>query len=430
MVQRSYVAWKKRLVGNITCPNCWHGFPPEDIKYIARQLTDDPVLGSTEYLRFSPTRFTVEGLALDPQGQPTGDLACPRCHLQIPELMLEVPPLIISLIGSPASGKSYFLASMASHLRKLMTRANLSFTDASPASNQAIREYENTLFGDPTSTTLTQIRKTETDDLKLYKKPVIDGMEKRCPIPLQFSIWPTKDHPNYAQAHLIGRVLVLYDNAGEDFLPGAEDHNSEAVKHLAKSDVVFMLFDPTQEAPLRSFCRSNDPQISHGLRPSGSPPILVRQETLLREAAVRARHFLGLSQNEPLNKPLIVIIPKFDILQDLPGISIDQEPYLGMEEGHSIRLQMADIERNSEAIRTFLRKHCPDFLATADAFSRRVCYIPVSSLGCSPTLVKRGDVKFYGFRPVDIKPKWVTVPVLYSLAKWANILLNNACRNG
>jgi hypothetical protein len=431
IVRASNVVWKKHLVSKITCPYCWREFPTEDIKYIARhpELIGDPVLGANEYLRFSPTRFTVEGQALDPRSQPTADLACPRCHLQISELMLEVPPLVVSLIGSPASGKSYFLATMTHQLRTLLPRANLAFTDAAPAFNRAIREYEETLFGDPTSVVPTEIRKTQADDPSLYKMATIDGVPTRIPLPLQFSIWPTREHVNFSQPYRIGRVLVLYDNAGEDFLPGAEDRGSEAVKHLARSDIIFMLFDPTQESRLRSLCNAGDPQVSRGVRPAGGPPILVHQETILREAAVRARRFLGTPQSEPLNKPLIVIIPKFDIMTNLPEVSIDQEPYVGLENDGGMRLKAAEVERASDAIRAFLRKRCPEFVATAESLSHLVRYVAVSSLGGSPVVVERGETKFYGIRPVDIKPCWVTVPVLYSLTRWANILFSDRKRS-
>jgi|WetSurMetagenome_2_1015567.scaffolds.fasta_scaffold85201_1 hypothetical protein len=432
MVRTSNVVWKKRLVGKITCPYCWREFPAEDIQYIARhpELVGDPVLGANEYLRFSPARFTVEGHAMDPRGQPTADLACPRCHLQISEMMLEVPPLVISLIGSPASGKSYFLATMAHQLRMLMPQANLTFTDAAPAFNRAIREYEETLFGDPTSLDPTEIRKTQADDPSLHKVATIDGVPTRIPLPLQFSIWPTREHVNYGQPHRIGRVLILYDNAGEDFLPGAEDRASEAVKHLARSDIIFMLFDPTQESRLRGMCDAGDPQVSGRIRPAGGPPLVVHQETILREAAVRARRLLGTPQSQPLDKPIVIIIPKFDTLSCLPEVSLDREPYSGLDGSNGgMRLKMADVERASDAIRGFLRQRCPDFVATAESLSHLVRYVAVSSLGRSPELVERGGTKFYGIRPVDIKPRWVTVPVIYSLTKWASILFSDRKRS-
>ena len=33
-----------------------------------------------------------EGEAIDPRGSASSDLACPRCHLQIPDAMVEIPP--------------------------------------------------------------------------------------------------------------------------------------------------------------------------------------------------------------------------------------------------------------------------------------------------------------------------------------------------
>ena len=52
------MAWGRRLLTKLTCPNCWHTLPPEDILFIAKhpELLGDPVLGSDEYLRFAPTR--------------------------------------------------------------------------------------------------------------------------------------------------------------------------------------------------------------------------------------------------------------------------------------------------------------------------------------------------------------------------------------
>ncbi|MBE3071148.1 MAG: hypothetical protein IMZ66_13015 [Planctomycetes bacterium] len=418
----SVLAWKRRLVKKITCPNCWHEFPPEDIHYIARSL-GDPVLGPNEYLRFSPTRFTVSGAALDPAGHATVDLACPRCHLQVPELLLEVPSLIISLIGSPASGKSYFLTTMTYLLRSLLPQADLKFTDACPESNSVIREYEDTLFSSAAPAEPVQIRKTDPDDPRLYKFATISGISIRFPMPLQFSIWPTDTHPNYDQAQRIGRVLVLYDNAGEDFLPGAAEPSSAVIRHLARCDILFTLLDPSQEGRLKRLCDEHDPQIAYGLRPQGGPAGVPRQEVILTTAANHARRYLGVTHSEPLDKPLIVIIPKADLVARRIGIDLDHEPYAPAEDGQSLRLRCTEVERTSAVLREFLRKECPDFVATAESLSRMVCYIPVSSLGCSPVMVERGSTKFYGIRPADLAPKWVTVPLMYCLTKWGKNIL-------
>jgi len=362
---------------------------------------------------------------------PSSDIACPRCHLQICEALLEVPPLFVSIIGSPASGKSYFLTTMAWQLRALLPRAGLSFSDADPIANSPIHEYEHTLFLNTKPDRPTEIRKTDPDDPRLYKTAAVDGVPIRFPLPLQFLVWPTPEHPSYAMAHRVGRVVVLYDNSGEDFRPGIEDARSAAIQHLARSAILFMLLDPTQEPRLREFCRSDDPQLTHGLRPDADgPSVTLRQETILKEAAVRMRRYLGVSQTKRFKKPLIIIVPKFDILEGLGGVSLAEEPYSGMNEGDKapVRLKIAAVERASAALREILREHCPEFVATAENVSEIVRYIPVSSFGRSPEFVRDGNKSFYGIRPRDIKSQWVTVPLLYCLCKWGQVLLASTDR--
>lgn len=418
--------WRKRLVKRIACPSCWHEFPPEDVMYISRSgdLRGDPVLGADEFRRFRPVHFTVAGEAVDNRGIATTLLACPRCHLPIHELLAEVPPLFISLIGPPASGKSYFLATMVYGLRtNVLPAAGLRLQDADPAANSIIRDYEDILFSNPQPDKPTEIPKTDPTSPQLYRRATIDGMEVRFPLPFQFSIWPTEEHPSYAEAERIGRVLVLYDNAGEDFLPGSSELNSEAVRHLAQSDILLMMFDPTQEMRLHEFCKSGDPQVAHGIHPDGRGPVIARQETILTEAAKRMRNYLHMSHTEPLGKPIIVVVPKFDALGDLPDVSIDVEPYVQARDDHLIRLDMPRVEEVSDNVRQFLKQKCPDFVATAESLSNMVRYIPVSSLGCSPVRVTDGDRRFYGVRPMDIRPKWVTVPMLYCMTRWADVIL-------
>ena len=427
------VAWGKRLIAKVTCPNCWHQFVPEDVLFVGKHpdLPDDPVLTGNEIIRFPPTRFTVKGEALDPRGVPSSDIACPRCHLQISEALLEVPPLFVSMIGSPASGKSYLLTTMTWQLRSLLPRAGLAFSDADPIANSPIHEYEHTLFLNPQRDRPTEIRKTDPDDPRLYKMAAVDGVPIRFPLPLQFLVWPTPEHPSYAMAYRVGRVIVLYDNSGEDFRPGMEDVRSAAIQHLARSAILFMLLDPTQEPRLREFCRADDPQLTQGLRPgTDAAAVTLRQETILKEAAVRMRRYLGVSQTQRFRKPLVVIVPKFDILEGLSGISIKGEPYSGLNDGDTgpVRLKVADVEWASAVLRKVLQQYCPEFVATAESLSEIVTYIPVSSFGRSPEFVRGGNQSFYGIRPRDIRPQWVTVPLLYCMSKWGQLVLASTDR--
>jgi hypothetical protein len=185
-----------------------------------------------------------------------------------------------------------------------------------------------------------------------------------------------------------------------------------------------------QEPRLKGLFRSDDPQLIHGLRPDAGPAVVVRQETLLKEAAVRMRRYLGISQTARLQKPLIVILPKSDIFGSLPGVSIAEEPYSGLKEKGPVRLRLADVEQTSERIRDILKEHCPEFVATAESTSELVRYIPVSSFGRSPELIVPGDpTKGYGIRPQDIRSQWVTVPLLYCFCRWGQLVLCSTDRH-
>ena len=98
--------------GAHVCPVCWTRFDAGDALSIAvhENLRGDPILGSDARLRFQPTRFNDQGLALDPMGLACTDIACPHCRRQLPPGYLERPHRIISLIGAPSAGKSYYLA--------------------------------------------------------------------------------------------------------------------------------------------------------------------------------------------------------------------------------------------------------------------------------------------------------------------------------
>src|SRR5437763_742231 len=151
------------LRNRVTCPHCWHVFAPENALWVAQHpdLVGDPRLGADQPQRFLPTRFTVEGAALDSRGFACHGLACPHCHLSVPRAMFEMEPVFLSVLGAPASGKSYFLASMTWMLRSTLPKHfGLAFGDADPVSNNRLQEYEELQFLNPNQDALVAIEKT------------------------------------------------------------------------------------------------------------------------------------------------------------------------------------------------------------------------------------------------------------------------------
>jgi hypothetical protein len=111
---------------------------------------------------------------------------------------------------------------------------------------------------------------------------------------------------------------------------------------------------------------------------------------------------------------LIVVLAKADIWGNLVGDLLNDEPFIS---GAPFSLDVARIKRTSNACRQLLLQTSSELVGAAEAFSQAVTYIPVSSLGTSPELVTQGDNKFYGIRPRNISPRWVTVPLLWALAE-------------
>lgn len=416
-----------QLVAEITCPNCWHRFPPEQLLFISRHesLLGDMIVGPQAFRRFRPSRFTVEGDAIDARGLTCQDLACCRCHLPLARPLVEMLPFYCSIAGAPASGKSYFLATMTWMLRQQARLFGLQMAESDPTANHELQRYEEALFLSANPDQPVEIRKTETGGTQLYQTVNLDGQPQTLPRPFVFTLRPLASKHN-GQEITDGRrmrALVIYDNAGEHFLPGQDSTDLPVTLHLARASAMFFMFDPTQDPRFRARCRSEDPQLKFGIR-AGSNVHLLRQELVLSEMANRVRRYAGLSQRERHHKPLFVVLAKADIWANLIDLDIDHEPYIpGNSDNEPATVDLDRLAKVSEACRDLMHELCPEIASAAEAFASNVHYVPVSSLGRSPELVEEGERQFYGIRPSKIQPKWVTVPLLWAMAQQHSSLL-------
>lgn len=406
------------MLDRVTCPHCWSGFAPEDILWIAAHddLRGDPRLGPDEHLRFLPTRFTVEGQALDAHGFPCHALACPRCHLAVPRALLHAEPSFVSILGAPACGKSFFLAAMTGQLRRLLPHDfALDFHDTDPTANLKLIEYEQSLFLNRQAADFVYldalIRKTETQG-DLYDTVTFGNQAVSYPRPFLFTLTPRDHHPARVTGARGGRVLCLYDNAGEHFLPGQDSTATPATRHLAQAFLLLFLFDPLQDTRFLDLCRQRGqalpgPQVLVGQR-SGA----IRQETILHEAATRVRRALSLPADARHNRPLLVVVTKCDVWSWLLGPDPLGEPYRAHNGTGGVHRDV--VENASARLRELLTQACPELVSTAESFAREVIYLPVSALGSVPSQGPKG----LAIRPGAIKPMWVTVPLMYGMCRW------------
>jgi len=409
-----------RLVKLVTCPHCWHVFKPEQILWVAQHedLMGDPIL-KEEPLRFLPSRFTLEGQAIDARGMVCHSVACPACHLVLPRVLLENETFFISIIGSAGSGKSNLLAAMTWELRhKLAKDFAIIFADGDKEANWILNRYEETLFlpDDPERAIVLEKTRTQGD---LYRSVTINGQETQLPKPFLFTLHPAANHPRAGKRAKLGRIICLYDNAGEHYNVGQDTALSPVTRHLSRAKVLMYLFDPTQDPRFRQKCKtvSTDPQIMEPLQ-------TVRQETILTEATIRFRKHAGLSAWQKCDRPLLVLVAKSDIWAPLMADEdLASEPILHDPDGktHIGVLDLERIERVSVKLRKLLLEITPEIVSVAEDFGDDVVYVPVSALGHSPE--KQEGKNGLLIKPSDIKPRWVTIPLLYSYARWATGLI-------
>jgi hypothetical protein len=412
----------RRILRRITCPHCWEQFAPERILWISEHtdLLGDPRLGSEHQQRFLPTRFTVAGEAIDGKGFPCHSLACPKCHLSVPSALLEMEPLFFSIFGAPASGKSFFLAAMAWELRKTLPLTfSIGFSDADPASNRHLHDYEESLFSSGSPKSLVPlgslIRKTEEQG-DLYDTVAFGAQTVSYPRPLLFAMQPQSAHPSVDKMDQLSRVLCLYDNAGESFLPGKDTAANPVTRHMAQSRVLFFVFDPTQDSRFQLQ--------SDGHRVVQESSRTFRQEPVLQEAAARIRRYAGIPQKQKHRRPLIVILTKFDEWSQLLGSAPPPPPWVAVDvprqskPGQTRRVHALDpaaVERQSRHAREALLKLTPEIVTAAEGFADEVIFIPVSAIGWKTQWSESS--KQLSIRPADTEPHWATVPFVYALSR-------------
>ena len=184
------------------------------------------------------------------------------------------------------------------------------------------------------------------------------------------------------------------------------------------------MFDPTQDQRFRQALRT-----SGGDAKLGGSERLRRQEIILNEAAAQDRRHSGLGQSDKHDRPLIVVVTKFDQWSSLFPIDDPSPPWRrGGPMSSSAALDVERVDRRSQQLRSVLIQYCPEIVAAAEGLAREVTYIAVGALG--PRVEFDPETGAVGIRPMNIRPHWVAVPFLYSLTKVLPGLIPRIKRKG
>lgn len=407
--------------GEIVCPHCWGRCSLETILFISShpELMGDPLLGGDAATRFLPKYFTAKGTAFDEKGLECTDMACPHCHLKIPNAIIDLPSSFFSIVGAPASGKSYFLTSMIWQLRKNLPRYfNYSLFDTDPVFNMVLNNYERILFLNSEQQEYVSLPKTELHGKDFSNQIIIDNNSIDLPRPFVFTLSPQPTHPYYERrGKELERSLVLYDNAGEHFETGRDSIANLATVHLVHSDGIVFLYDPLKDIRLRQGCSADDPQISK------NTANITNQITIFTEMVARIHKYGNLKANEKYDKPLIMVIPKYDAWKDSFPLDIKNLDLIVYDSNMSPYLNMDVICAVSFCLRKYLLEIAPEIVGLAEGFSKRVYFIPVSALGRMPEFDDKKSL--IGIKPDHLIPIWAEIPFLLQLH--LNDLLQAVC---
>ena len=385
--------------GEFTCPICWLKFDRGDVMHVAvhDSLFGDPLLGEEQMKRFHATRFNDRGQALDECGIPCTEMACPHCRRTLAPGFFDEPHKIFSIVGAPQSGKSYYLTVLIKLLQTTLFRDfGVVFRDSDPTGNAPINEMKAHLFSaqNPAQAFLT---KTQLEGAMYERLPRYDRMVT-LPKPFIYSL-------SGAESDDENCSIVFYDNAGEHFQPGQDSSNSPGAQHIASSDAIFFLFDPTINPDFRrSISGSEDPQFKS--------QVSDQQDIILAETEVRIKKLLGLGRREKVQTPLAIIIGKCDSWIDKIGSENLKNPIVDGT------LDVGAVEANSQLVRNLMEEHCPYVIANAERISSDVCYFAASAFGHTPvTFEDDKGVSRIGPDPQKINPMYVEIPTLWALSR-------------
>ena len=378
---------------NFKCPYCRTVSDLGEVLAVSVSptLLGDAVLGDGEPARFSPTNFTDTGLALDAEGGVCTDIACPRCHMALPQGLLNMEQIVMSVVGTSGAGKSVFLASCIWQCRQMLRmKFGVGFRDLAPSWNTWIRAYEEKLFFQQDDRKLQQIEKTDLQASNISRSVNLSGESVLLPTPSYFRLDGGKPDD-------VERSMVVYDCAGEHFLPGADVHASLVTLHTLSADSILFLFDPSADPRMR-------PLLDRG---SGTASNYAQmQDVLLAELASKSKKYMGNRGGRKLKQPLIFAISKADMLKK--SLPMDVELYRKTESG-KMALDVAALRQVSDQTEAFLDGLVPEVSSTARDISNDIWFLPVSSLGHNPMNE--------GVRPCDIHPIWAELPVVFTLAQ-------------
>lgn len=398
--------------GELICPSCWLHFSAEDINYISvhASLLGDPLLGEDEKLRFLPVKYNASGMPLDPMGVPAHEMACPHCHRKLPATFLQMKNDIISLVGAPSSGKSYYLCILLKYFPDILFKNyGIAFVDADPPLNTVVNSMKNALF-QTSNAENPYLAKTQLEG-GMYDRLIRHGKSVSLPKPFVYVLRDMEEFSDQTS-------LTFYDNAGEHFEPNVNIDDSPGSLHVASANAILFLYDPLTSTEIRQ-------KLAHNSDPQLKKESIDQQSIILAEMSNRIKQIKNIENAHDLGIPFAFIVNKCDAIRELFDYTTLENPVSKNCFNQEI------VNRNSEKIRNFLLDTVPDAVINAEMVSKNIKYFMASPFGHSPREIKKENGEKY-IAPIisDIRPIFIDTPIIWALSQMGETPLFHKLNKG
>ena len=326
-------------------------------------------------------------------------LLCPSCEHDLPENYLSASQHIISILGAPCSGKSYFLPV---HLKELKDSLYYKYGCFLRRAN------ENTMVVQCITEEIYELGKplmATTLDGFTYQQ--INGESN--PIPFIYTL----KTPSVSQEH----NLVFYDQFGGAYLPwmGRKTETQFA------SGIIF-LFDPFRHYGFRrSMLKYSDDIDRQYEFPVTEGDDDDPNSTFSYKGQLNSlnKALLNTPQTNHKKVPIAFVVGKYDAWQGLAQSYFPTSNYFSDPREDS-GLNTSTIQNNSNNLRALVGNVDPQIVKDVESLAGSVTYFPLSIFGEPPSRPEGEDFQV----PVPMKPFQVDVPMLWLIHKFAPELVS------
>ncbi len=218
---------------------------------------------------------------------------CPTCHNELPESSINGRDMIISIVGSRATGKSHYIGVLIKELRdRIVSSYDGSMEEHDHSFDRWQNDYANQLYTtkERLSQTTTKINNANTP--YIFKLRFNKKKSKFC-------------------THVDVFTIVFFDTAGEDL--NDADTMSTINKYICKSSGIIFLLDPTQIPEVVNAINDDDviqrASGTGGTRNNNSNAIMTRVSNLIRNDKNKNEDYI-------IDIPVAAVFSKFDVLFD------------------------------------------------------------------------------------------------------------------